>query len=119
MKRYCTMLLLLVVSAPFPGCSGEAAGPAQAQKQDVESLLDTVKAALREDRPTVAGYRNAIQQLNTYLDQKAAGSEQYKLDAAARDLLANQILMDVRGTQAGDFAKRLQDVEGPSFTLVD
>src|SRR5262245_53357164 len=101
MKRAWTSVLCMALIAGAAGCSGSEVVQGPERKQNtVESLLDSVKAALTEDRPTVAGYRNAVQQLNSYLDQKKDPPEKFKLPVAARDIVVSQVLKDARGTPA-------------------
>lgn len=100
---------LVIVS----GCDSANQDPGlQTQKESTVSLLPNALAQLREEKPSLASYRNAVQQLNVYLDKPDKPVE-LKLDPEARQILVDLLL------RVPDSARRLKDVESKTFTVVD
>lgn len=107
-------LLLLVLSLlPLAGCnSPDQDGAKGSAAQSSTSLLENALTQLREEKPTVAGYRNAVQQLNIYMDQPEQPVE-LKLNPETRKLLLELL------ARAPESARRLKELEAKSFTVAD
>ena len=61
----------------FPGQPNRK--PQQVESQTPEGLLANAMEAMKEDRPTIGGYRSALQQLDTYLDLKKDVADKFGL----------------------------------------
>lgn len=110
-RSLCLLSFLLVALA---GCnSPETENLGRNASQGAESLLDNAIAQLREEKPSVTGYRAAVQQLTTYTSKPDQPLD-FKLDPALRKLLMEDLLLRVP-----DSARRLKDLESTSFTIVD
>ncbi len=114
--RRCLFLgcFILLVSGFATGCNApENDIERTSRAQSPQSLLENVKASLREVRPSVNAYRNAVQQLNIYMDQ-AMADQTFKLSEGELALLNQNLLRGV-----ADRLKRISSLEGRSFDIVD
>jgi hypothetical protein len=116
-------ILLLFLAVAVVGCGSASDDSAAVKAQDPDDLLVNVMDALKDDRPSVAGFHSAIQQLDTYLGQKKEVADQLVLGAEERSLLEKQLLSGLsRRARPGDpntIENRMQEIERKSFTRLD
>lgn len=105
------MLGLLVLT----GCQPAAQGPkATSESASPQALLDTARTQLLEEKPSIAVYRNVIQQLNLFIDQQPEVTKAWTLNAAERGLVLGTLLTGVDRRR-----ERFEELEAKSFTIVD
>jgi hypothetical protein len=102
---------LLAVS--MLGC-GRAPSQQATEKafQTPQQLLSAALATLRVENPTLVTYRSAVQQLNSYLDQRPEIRERFVLSESAKELIRGELGIDLRGELGSE-------VERKSFTPLD
>lgn len=109
--------LLLLALLVFSGCRGDSEDlQGKTEEQSPQAQLANAMATLREDRPTVTGYRNAVQQLNTYLAQNKEVTDKLQLPPEEMRLVRDVLLADLL---SADQTAGLREVERKSFTLFD
>ncbi|HMP03740.1 MAG TPA: hypothetical protein PKC45_14680 [Gemmatales bacterium] len=114
--RQCMMAgWLLIMTWALGGCQG--ALPTQTAPEETatpESILESIKAQLLEEKPSVAAYRNTVQQLNQLVDMQADFREKWKLTATERGLVLGTLLTGVPNRQ-----QRFDELDSSSFTIAD
>ncbi len=109
--------LLLLALLAFSGCRDQPEDlQGKTEEQSPEAQLANAMALLKEDRPTVTGYRNAVEQLNTYLSQHTETTDKLQLQPEEKRLVRDVLLADL---VSADQAAVLKEVERKSFTLFD
>jgi len=93
-------------SAQTPRASSEAVSP--------QAILDNARTQLLEEKPSIAVYRNVIQQLNLFIDQQPEVTKAWNLSTAERGLVLGTLLTGVDRRR-----ERFEELEARSFTIVD
>lgn len=117
-----TVAVAFVLSSFLTGCGGSQLDPAaQLATQDPAELLSNVKTTLQQERLTVTGLYTALQQLNSYLDQKREVREQFQLTQRERDWVEQK--REGRGLlwglPEGQRKHPLEELQRTAFTMLD
>jgi hypothetical protein len=104
---------LAAITALLLGCT-RAPSPQATEKafQTPQQLLSAALATLRVENPTLVTYRSAVQQLNSYLDQRPEIRERFVLSESSKELIRGELGIDLRGELGSE-------VERKSFTPLD
>ncbi|MCS6977938.1 MAG: hypothetical protein NZM31_13150 [Gemmatales bacterium] len=106
---YGLMLLVLFLV----GCTRAPEGPKNnAAFQTPQELLTAALATLRVENPTLTTYRSAIQQFNSYLDQRPDIRDKIVLSDDDKNVIRGELGVDLRD-------RRGAELESKSFTPLD
>lgn len=109
--RIGSVLVLSVAMAL--GCTRAPEGPkTDAAFQTPQELLNAALATLRVENPTLATYRSAIQQFNSYLDQRPEIRDKFVLSEDDKTVIRGELGVDLRD-------RRGAELESKSFTPLD
>lgn len=107
------ILGVLLGSLLLCGCSRPPQGPrTDSAFQTPQELLTAALATLRVENPTLATYRSAVQQFNSYLDQRPEIREKFVLSEDDKTVIRGELGVDLRD-------QRGAELESKSFTPLD
>jgi hypothetical protein len=117
MKRTLILSSILLIQSPLwlAGCGG-GEGISETSAQSPDAVLANAMEALKDDRPTVGGYRSALQQLDSYVSLQKDVATKLGLSEEERALISRQLLPRLLRR---DLEARLKDLDRQSFTIVD